>query len=156
MMNLRGGEIMAARSNSIDQWIDTVGNYYKKLPELPKNGRDIVVSIVPWLAIIFGILGLIGSLVGLGVLTFLVPVALLAGVRETGQGILVVLLGLVSSVLMVLAFPGTKARKEKGWKLLYYSEVVSLITNVVTLSLIGVLFTLVGFYFLYQIRNYYK
>ncbi len=147
---------MASSSKSVDQWIDTVGDYYKKLPELPKNGKDIVVSITPWLAIVFGVLGVIGSLVGLGIFTFLAPFALLSGVRETSQGILIVLLGLIASILMVVAFPGTKNKQQKGWKLLYYSEVVSLVSNLVTFSVVGVVFTLVGFYFLYQIRSYYR
>ena len=147
---------MASSSKSVDQWIDMVGDYYKKLPELPKNGKDIVVSITPWLAIVFGVLGVIGSLVGLGIFTFLAPFALLSGVRETSQGILIVLLGLVASILMVAAFPGTKNKRQKGWKLLYYSEVVSLVSNLVTFSVVGVVFTLVGFYFLYQIRSYYR
>ena len=147
---------MASSSKSVDQWIDMVGDYYKKLPELPKNGKDIVVSITPWLAIVFGVLGVIGSLVGLGIFTFLAPFALLSGVRETSQGILIVLLGLISSILMVAAFPGTKNKQQKGWKLLYYSEVVSLVSNLVTFSVVGVVFTLVGFYFLYQIRSYYR
>lgn len=147
---------MATRSNSVNQWIDTVGDYYKKLPELPKGGRDMVVTIVPWLSIVFGVLGIIGSLVALGLFSSLAPFALLGGVQSVNQGIVLILLGLVSSVLMVLAFPGTRAHKEKGWKLLYYSEVVSLISNVVTLSIVGVAFTLIGFYFLYQIRSYYR
>lgn len=147
---------MATRSNSVNQWIDTVGDYYKKLPELPKGGRDMVVTIVPWLSIVFGVLGIIGSLVALGLFSSLAPFALLGGVQAVNQGMVLILLGLVSSVLMVLAFPGTRAHKEKGWKLLYYSEVVSLISNVVTLSIVGVAFTLIGFYFLYQIRSYYR
>lgn len=147
---------MATRSNSIDQWIDMIGGYYKNLPDLPKGGRDVIVSIVPWLAIIFGVLGVIGSIVGLGLFTFLAPFALLSGVQAVNHGIVLILLGLVSSILMVVAFPGTKAHKEKGWKLLYYSEVVSLVSNIVTISLVGVLFTLIGFYFLYQIRSSYR
>lgn len=147
---------MAKRSNSVDQWIDRIGEYFKKLPELPRNGKDVVVSIVPWLALVFGILGLVGSLVGLGIFTSLAPLALFAGVRETNQAILIVLLGLVASVLMLAAFPGTQKRQEKGWRFLYYSEVVSLVLNVITVSLVGILFTLVGFYFLYQIRSYYR
>lgn len=145
-----------ASNNSVDSYIDIVGDYFKKLPELPKGGREAVVTIVPILALIFGILGVATTLFGLGVFTFLAPIAMLSGVRETGSGFAVILLGFVASALLLIAFPGVRARKEKGWRYLYYSEVVGLVANIVSFSLPGILFTLIGFYFLYQIRSYYK
>ena len=144
-----------AKTNSMDSYIDMVGEYFKKLPELPKGGRDAIVTITPWLALVFGVLGIITALVGLGLFTFLAPVAMITGVRGAGPGFIIVLFGLVSSALLLFAFPGTKMRSEKGWKLIYYSEVVGLIADVISLSLTGVLFALIGFYFLYQIRSYF-
>lgn len=144
-----------AKNNSMDSYIDMVGDYFKKLPELPKGGRDAVVSITPWLALVFGLLGIATAAVGLGIFTFLAPIAMITGTRGAGAGFIIVLLGLISSVLLLMAFPGTKSRKEKGWKLVYYSEVVGLVADIVSLSLSGVLFALIGFYFLYQIRSYY-
>lgn len=145
-----------ARNNSVDSYIDLVGEYFMKLPELPKGGKDAVVMITPWLALIFGALGLITALFGLGIFTFIAPLAMLSGTNAAGAGFVFVVLGLVSSALLVAAFPGTKARKEKGWKYVYYSEVVGLVANIVSFSLPGILFTLIGFYFLYQIRSYYR
>lgn len=144
-----------AQSNTIDSYIDMIGEYFKKLPELPKGGKDAIVTITPWLALIFGVLGVITALVGLGIFTFLAPIAMVSGATGAGTGFVVVLFGLVSSALLLAAFPGTKAKKMQGWKLLYYSEVVGLIANIISLALAGVLFTLIGFYFLYQIRSYY-
>lgn len=144
------------RKNSVDSYIDHVGEYFNKLPPLSKGGRDAVVTITPWLALIFGILGVVTVFTGLGIFTFLAPIAMISGVNGTGAGFAIVILGLISSALLLAAFPGTKARKQKGWKLLYYSEVVGLIANLVPLSLTGILFTFIGFYFLYQIRSYYR
>lgn len=154
---LRRGEVKyMAKNNSIDGYIDMVGEYFGKLPSLPKNAQSSIAGITPWLALIFGILGVATALVGLGVFTFLAPLALLTGVRNTGSGFIIVILGLISSALLLAAFPGTQKRQEKGWKFIYYSQVVSLVADVVTLSLGGVLFSLIGFYFLYQIREYFK
>lgn len=144
-----------AQNNTVDSYIDMVGEYFKKLPELPKGGKDAIVTITPWLALIFGVLGVVTALVGLGIFTFLAPIVMISGANGAGTGFVVVLFGLVSSALLLAAFPGTKAKKMQGWKLLYYSEVVGLIANIVSLALAGVLFTLIGFYFLYQIRSYY-
>lgn len=145
-----------AKNNSIDSYIDTVGEYFKKLPELPRGGREFIVTVTPWLALIFGVLGVIAGVVGLGLFTFLAPFAMLGAAKGVGSGFVVVLVGLVSSVLLLMAFPGVKNKRISGWKLLYYSEVIGLVANVVSLSVFGVLSTLIGFYFLYQIRSYYK
>jgi hypothetical protein len=145
-----------AKNNSVDSYIDVVGEYFKRLPELPRGGREAVVAITPWLALIFGIIGVLAALAGLGIFTFLGSLALVTGARGAGSGLIVVLLGLISSVILLVAFPGTQKRQEKGWKFIYYSEVVGLITDIVTLSLLGVIAALIGFYFLYQIRSYYK
>jgi len=145
-----------AKNNSIDSYIDMVGEYFKKLPSLPKNAQSSIAGITPWLALIFGILGVATALVGLGIFSFLSPIALMTGIRGTGSGLIIVILGLVSSALLLASFPGTQKRQEKGWKLIFYSQVVSLVADLVTLSLGGVLFSLIGFYFLYQIREYFK
>lgn len=140
----------------MDSYIDMIGEYFKKLPELPRGGREAVVAITPWLALIFGVLGIATALVGLGIFTFLAPLAMFAGVRGAGAGFVIVLLGLASSALLLMAFPGVKARKISGWKLIYYSEVVGIVADIISLSLTGVVFALIGFYFLYQIRSYYR
>jgi len=145
-----------AKNSSIDSYIDMVEGYFEKLPALPKNAQSSIVSITPWLALIFGILGVATALVGLGVFTFLAPLALLTGIRSTGQGFIIVILGLVSSLFLLASFPGAQKRQEKGWRFIYYSQVVSLVADVVTLSLSGVIFSLIGFYFIYQIRGYFK
>jgi hypothetical protein len=145
-----------AKNNSVDSYIDVVGEYFKKLPELPRGGREAVVAITPWLALIFGIIGVLAALAGLGIFTFLGSLALVSGARAAGSGFIVVLLGLVSSALLLLAFPGTQKRQEKGWRFVYYSEVVGLISAIVRLDLLGIVAVLIGFYFLYQIRSYYK
>ena len=145
-----------ARNNTVDSYIDVVGDYFKRLPELPRGGKEAIVGITPWLALVFGVLGVIAALAGLGVFTFLGSLAIVTGVRGAGSGFIIVLLGLISSVLLLIAFPGTQKRQIKGWKFIYYSEVVGLVADIISLSLGGVVFALIGFYFLYQIRSYYK
>lgn len=148
---------MAVKNNQIDQYIDVIGGYFKKLPQLPKDVRDILVSIVPWIALIGGIIGVAVTLVGFGVFTFLAPLAFLSGGgTDAGQGIIAVLLSLIASALLLVAFPGLSKLKTSGWRYLYYSEVVYLLGQVLSISLGGIIMSLIGFYLLYQIRAYYK
>lgn len=145
---------MASNSQSI---ITTVEDLFKKLPNLPKNVQEVIVTITPWIALIFGILGVLGGIAGLGILTAFSPVLVLGGsTSSAGMGIVSVVLGLVSSVLLLLAFPGTKARKLKGWNWLFWSEAVSLVSTVIAFSVGGVVFALIGFYLIFQIKSYYK
>ncbi len=146
---------MAAK-NTIDGYIDSVGDYFKKLPELPRGGREFFVMVLPWIALIFGILGVLSAISSFGLFSYFAPGMYWGGADVVGRGMLSVVLALVSSVLLLMAFKGTKEKKAQGWKLFYYSEVVMLVSNIILFSVGGIIMTLLGFYILYQIRSYYK
>lgn len=145
---------MASSSQSI---ISSVEDLFKKLPNLPKNITDVIVTITPWIALIFGILGVLGGIAGLGILTAFSPVLVLGGsASSAGMGIISVILGLASSVLLLMAFPGTKTRKLKGWNWLFWSEAVNTVAAAIAFSVGGIVFALIGFYIIFQIKSYYK
>lgn len=142
---------------------DLVGmleKWFAKAPNLPTNIREVLVKIAPIIAIIFGVLGLIGSLAGLGLLTFLSPFMAMQGaygVSTYSGGFLTALIWLISSVLMLAAFPGLKNRSIKGWNMLFWSEAVSLLSSLIALNIISAIIgALIGFYILFQIKSYYK
>lgn len=137
--------------------IDTVGEWFAKLPNLPANIREVLVKITPWVALIFGALGVIAGVLGLGLLTFLAPLMVVAGAfNSAGSGLIASVLLLISSALFLAAFPGTNKRKAGGWNLLFWSEVVALVSSVLAFSLGGIVGNLIGFYLIFQIRTYYK
>ena len=146
-------------TNSTDI-IDTMGQWFDKFPPLPKNWRDTLARIAPLLSLIFGILGIIVAIGGLGLLTTTSPLAFLGGassVSSYGTGILSVLIYLVGSVLLLASYPGLKAKKHKGWKLLFWSEVANLVGGLVSLAILSAIVgALIGFYLIFQIRSYYK
>lgn len=143
--------------SSLDGIMDSVGNLFDKLPVLPKDVKDVIVNITPWVALIFGVLGVLGALAGFGVLSVFSPLAVMGGgAGALGSGMVAVVLWLVSSALLLAAFPGTRKQKVQGWNYLFYSETVSLIANVISFNLGGILIALVAYYLLYQIRSYYK
>ncbi len=144
-------------SNNI---IDTLEDFFKKAPALPANGREALVNITPWLAIIFGVLGVLGGLSSIGLLTAFSPLAALSGtpgVSSYGGVVIASWIWLASSVLLIVAYPGLKARKLSGWNWLFYSDVLGVVGSVVAGSLVNaVLGALIGFYLLFQIKSYYK
>lgn len=146
-----------AEKNSLNQVISTMEGWFSKLPPLPNNWKTAIVGITPWLALIFGILGVVIMLMGFGLLTFLSPLVFLAGgARAAGSGLIGAVLGLLSSALLLAAYPGTKARKLSGWNLLFWSEAVSVVSAVVSMALGGVVVAAIGFYILFQIKSHYK
>jgi hypothetical protein len=108
---------------------------------------------------VFGILGVIGLVgaSGLGVLATI-------GSLGFGLPILInLLLGIVSAVLLLMAFPGLKARVKKGWNFVFYSQVISVIGGVAMAVLgypYGIVGTIIGaaigFYILFEVRSHYK
>ena len=148
---------MAKKQTGYSTYMVQVEDWFLKLPALPKNGKDAIVRITPWIALIFGVIGVAVGLAGLGVLTFLSPFVFLGGGLNSAAGsLLSAVLALASSILLLAAFPGTKAHKMQGWTMLFWSEVISLVAGVVAFSLSGVIFSFIAFYLLYQIKAYYK
>lgn len=135
------------------QIIKNLEDFFAKAPHLPKSWRDLIVKVVPWLALIFGILGILGGISALGVS----PAAALGGVNNSFTLIVAGIAGIISSVLSLMAFPHLRAHAYRGWQLSAYALVVNIIASVVTLDLLGaVLGFLIGFYFLFEIKSYYK
>lgn len=139
-------------------WQDMLEEWFNKLPSLPKGGQKVLVQIAPWISLIFGILGVLVGLGGLGILSVLSPLMLLgSGVSNTTGSLVSVAISLVSSVLLLVAFPGLKAKKMQGWTMLFWSQVAAFVASLVMLSIVGGLVgAVIGFYLLYQIKSYYK
>ena len=144
-------------TNKSTDFVDTMGEWFDKFPAIPKNGREVLVKIAPILALIFGILGILVGISGLGILTVFAPFTYLGGGYGYGRGFISAIIYLVASVLMLMAYPGLSARKYKGWKLLFWSEAANLIAGLLSAAILSAIIgALIGFYLLFQIRSYYK
>lgn len=142
---------------SAEQLQSMLEEWFKKLPPLPANAVEGLFKIAPWIALVFGVIGVLGSLSGFGALTFLAPLAAMGGASNYyGLGIISTVGWLVSSVLMLLAFTGLKDGKMSGWNLLFWSEVVSVVASLVVFSLGTIVGAAIGFYLLFQIKPKYK
>jgi uncharacterized membrane protein HdeD (DUF308 family) len=147
--------------NSLNQFGKTLDESYAKLPALPKGVNDFIVSVAPWLALIFGVLAILAGIAAFGFLSAFSPVAMAVGVGGFAiTAILASVVLLVQGVIELLAFQPLKARKQKGWNLMFLSFVLSVLSSVVSLhigSIIsGIIGFLIGYYFLYQVKSYYK
>jgi hypothetical protein len=140
-----------------EKLINSLADVYSKLPVLPKGAKDFIVVITPWISLIFGALIILASLSAFGLTAVVSPIAALSsGTNFAAALMLTAVLGIAEGVLMLVAFPPLRKGQSRGWVLLFWSEAVSLVSAVVGFSVTGVIGVLIGFYFLFQIRSYYK
>lgn len=151
---------MAERKSSFDEagLIRSMEDFYAKAPYLPANIREVLVKIAPWIALVFGILGVIAGLGLIGVS----PVGVMAGVGNSAVLVVSGILSIIYSVLMLMAFPKLQKHQYPGWRFLFWSEVLSFVSSLISStvtpgSIVGaVIGALIGFYILFEIRSYYK
>jgi hypothetical protein len=137
---------------------DLIGflDYYlvQKAPvQIPQGGREWLVKYGPWILVVLLVLTLPLILFVLGIGTvMMVP---FGAPYAAGFGIAAVLT-VVGYGLSVAALPGLFARRRSGWTLLFYAELVSIVSSLVVGSIIGgLVFGLIWLYVLFQIRTMY-
>ena len=141
---------------SVKQLDKVLEDFFKQLPPLPANAVSAIFKITPWLALIFGILGVLGAISAFSLFSVLTPFAMMGGANNWGLGIVASIGWLVSSIMMLLAFPGLKAGKMGGWNLLFWSELVNIVTSIIGISIGSVIGAAIALYLLYQIKPKYK
>ncbi len=126
----------------------------KKAPfQIPDSGREMIVKFGPWISLVLLILTLPLLLFALGIGTILIPFGGLG--YATGFGVLTIFV-IAEVGLLIAALPGLFNRKMSGWRLLFYSQLVSVVYNVLSGNIIGgLLFGLIALYILFQVRPLY-
>jgi hypothetical protein len=126
----------------------------KRAPvQIPTGGREWIVKFGPWITVVLLALSLPIVLVVLGLGTVLMPFGGLA--YATGFTYAAIFL-IAYFVLMIAALPGLFARRQQGWKLIFYAELLSIVYSLLTGSIVGALLGgLIGLYILFQVRTLY-
>jgi len=137
----------------------------KKAPfALPKEAKEFIANVSPYLVIVFAVLALPLIFTAIGISTALAPFAMmggLAGGYGFGWGFSAVLSLIVSVVVLVievLAVPGLFKRSKKAWKMLFYASIVSLVGSIISISGLvgGIIGAVIGWYILFQVKELYK
>lgn len=129
--------------------------FLEKFPAFPENVKEGIVQYGPYVMIVLAIIGLMGILTafGLGGVAFSIGAVAYGGGFNFYVGII---LATIILIMYVMAFSPLKARKKSGWNLIYYALLLSLISNLLDLNLIGAIIGgVIGFWVLFQIRSKY-
>ena len=152
---------MNALDTQLKPLLKVLDGYYAKLPALPKGATDFIVKLSPWLAVFGAIFSVLSVLSLYSLMTYVGPFAAYAGVGGFSITILLsMVVLLVWALLYLLAFPSLRARKIKGWNLMLYGIFLYILSAIVRLNVVDIISvligSLIGYYFLYQIKSYYK
>ena len=133
-----------------------IGGIFTNFPAFPDNIKEILVKIAPYgaiLAAVFGVIGLL-TVFGLGSIA-----AGIGALNYGGSGVLYYISMAVLAVMVFLYATAIKPlmnREKKGWDNLYYVEILSLITNLLSFSIVGfILSFVIGFWVLFQVKDKY-
>jgi hypothetical protein len=127
-----------------------------KLPLAPPGLINGYMAVAPWVAIVFGVLGAIISLAALIFSTALGPLMVMFG--QPGSGFALILGSLLALVIAGLEVAGgimMLQRRATGWWLLALGMVVSLLSSLVHVSIIGLIFWLLIAYVHLQVKPNY-
>lgn len=127
----------------------------KKAPALPKEIKDLLVKIAPFFAILAVVFGLPAILTVFGLGALFTPFAWVAG-AHTGIYWLFWAVGLVQIILAGMSIKPLFARAGHGWRLMYYSQLLSILSSLGNVNVGSLLFTLLSLYLLYQVKSSYK
>lgn len=128
-----------------------------KLPLAPPGLLDGYMNVVPWIAIVFGVLGVLISLVALVGSTILGPLAVMFGAAGTGLTLILgSLLSLVAAAVDVAGGWLMVQRKATGWWLLAIGYVVGMLSSLVHGSVLGLVFWVLISYLHLQVKPNYR
>ena len=131
------------------EWDDQLERLRRQLPPAPPGLQSFYVRFAPWLAIIFGIIGLIISL-GLTVLSFiLAPIAVLLGGAHPSSGIgfiLGSLLLLIASILELVGGLRMRRFRLTGWWFLAGSLAIQAVLDIFNLAIVSLIVAILIFY----------
>jgi hypothetical protein len=133
---------------------DLIGmlDYYlvKKAPfQIPDNIKELIVKFGPWIALILMVISIPFILLGLGV----------GAVAVVGGSMLLpaMIVSCIAFVMKAIALPGLFARKMSGWTMLFYSQLVSMLSSLLMMSFFGLIIGgLITFYVMFQVRSKYN
>ncbi len=159
---------------AVNNAADSLEKVFKDLPPLPESTREGLAKIWPWLALIGGVLQLLGALALWQLADWSERVNDLAtslynagyNIGPTSFDKTIIYIGalmlVVQAVILLMAFPRLQKREKAGWDLLFLAGLINLVYGVVQIFTyhrgIGNFFfslvvSAVIFYLLFQIRG---
>ena len=130
--------------------------FSKKVWQLPKKAREIIVKILPYLAVL-GLVAIIPMVLMLLGFSFLTPFYFLRGIRWGLTYSFSLMFLLVNLVLIVVVIPGLFQKEKKVWTIMFWMTLINAVGAILSMDLGRLIIgTGLSWYILFQIKEYYK
>lgn len=134
--------------------------FIQKAPwQLPVKAKEVIVQIAPWVTLIIVIISLPTLLGVFGFSSMFLGWGLVMGYAKFYYISLFVLL--IEVILMALAISPLIKRQINGWRLIYYTNLISFVYSLLRSGTTGdvlwaIISLAIGLYIIFQIKSYYK
>jgi hypothetical protein len=128
----------------------------KKGPVLPLSWKKNLANFLPYLTLVSVILGFPFFLIFFGISFFLLRFTYSNGIGNTLVYIINLFLTAISLLITTRSIPKLFNKKRLGWQLIFYSNLMLIIVNLIAVNLIGIIFLTLSLYLLFQVKNLYK
>ncbi len=124
--------------------------------QLPEKAKETIVKIAPWVVLIVIFLSLPAVFAILGLGSFVTGLGGFSSRYYLGVVVLI-----VQVILMIMAFGPLQKREFKGWRYVYYSDLVSVVYALFSSYNLGsfiwsLLGSAIGLYILFQVKSHYR
>jgi hypothetical protein len=128
----------------------------KSIPALPENIKELIVKLAPWFAVISMIMLFPLILAAFGISAIAMPFSYLGGLHMGFSYTIGLIFSFGLIILELIAIPALFKRQEKGWRLMFYSALLTLVQQLVNFNLVGLIIGgAISFYFLFQVKSKY-
>jgi hypothetical protein len=136
----------------------------KKAPfTLPREVKEFIVKISPYLIIVLVIMALPIIFAAVGVSVLLAPFAMMGMTGGYGfswgfGSIISLVVTIFALVMELMAVSGLFKRTKGAWRLVFYASIVGLIGSILSVHGIigGIIGAIIGWYILFQVKELYK
>ena len=135
---------------------------FENAPHMPHNARTTLVKIAPWIALIFGVLGLFATVMALLALPMLLAMPFGAYLNSSSFVVMMLslIIGGIACIFQLLAYKPLTHHKKKGWDFLFFASTLSAISMILNLvmgtgSLLGIIGLVIGYWLLFEVRSMY-
>ncbi len=135
--------------------------FVKKAPfQLPDSVKSFIVTVLPWVIIIWFIVLIPALLAVFGLSLFASPFAIYAELTTGYVYSISIIILAIQMVIMLLAIPGLMRKSISGWRYMFYTQLINIVYSIFTLSVSSIISSIIGaiigLYLLFQIKSYYK
>jgi hypothetical protein len=128
-----------------------------KVPALPDNIKELIVTISPWFALLSMIILAPIILGALGLSAIFLPLTFIGGLSMGFGSIVALVFAILMIGLQLMAIPGLFKRQANAWRLMFYVSLLSALENILMLNLGGlVIGGALSWYFLFQVKSKYN